>query len=131
MNGQTLAMVQVGAKTAYFPGVVCDSPDAESIRVSLGQAVRVPFDPVSFYLVASVGWPPAQSPDAITSIVQGRRPGVDFSQAGAGWMTVDATLQKELQSNRPTDAVEAGTFTFGGTDRGSGLRLTGKVSCRP
>src|SRR5713226_6668689 len=88
-RGKSLAFVHAGAKTGYFPGVVCESSDPEILTVSLG----VHDDPISFFLAAWVG-PTAPA----TLLVIGHRPGVAFDQNGSGTMTVSSELQNQLHA---------------------------------
>jgi hypothetical protein len=127
-KGKTLALVHVGGKIAYFPGVVCESGDPEIVTVSLGARN----DPVSFYLSVFLG---PQSADGryvspVTSLVVGHRPGISFDQDGRGAVRVSPELQTQLISTRPSAQVTAGTMTFHGTDR-SGMPLDGTVACSP
>ena len=125
-KGKTLAVVHIGGKTAYFPGVVCESSDPEILTVSLG----VHDDPISFYLASFLGPQSADgryvSPE--TSLVNGHRPGIAFDQGGQGTITISSELQAQLRSARPSARISAGTLTFHGKDQ-SGAPLDGTVTC--
>lgn len=125
-RGKTLAVVHLGGKTAYFPGVVCESTDPELISVSLG----VRDDPVSFFLASFLG---PQTPDRryvspLTSLVSGHRPGITFDQQGTGSISVSNDLQAALQGARSSSPVKVGSLSFHGTDR-TGASLNGVVTC--
>jgi hypothetical protein len=125
-KGRALAVVHVGGKTVYFPGVVCDSSDPEILTVSLG----VHDDPISFYLASFLG---PQSADGRyvspgTSLVNGHRLGIAFDQSGQGTITVSTDLQAQLLLARPSALVTGGTLTFHGKDQ-SGVPLDGTVTC--
>jgi len=125
-TGKSLATVQVGAKTANFPGVVCESTDPEVVIVSLG----VHDDPISFFLSAFLG---PRLPDGSyiapgTTLVVGHRPGVAFDQAGSGTLTVSTDLTSELESSRASAAITAGSMSFRGRDS-TGQPLSGSVFC--
>lgn len=125
-RGKTLATVHVDGKTAYFPGVICESADPELITVSVG----VRDDPVSFYLSAFLG---PQSPDGryvspITSLVAGHRPGIAFDQRGSGSVSVSADLKAELQRSTRSATIQVGSLAFRGSDS-SGASLMGTVTC--
>ena len=128
VSGTTLAVVRVAGKTAYFPGVVCESTDPELITVSLG----VRSDPVSFYLASFLG---PQGPDGkyvspVTSLVLGHRPGIAFDQHGSGSVSVSSDLQAALSGTRASSSIKVGSFAFRGTD-GTGAQLSGSVTCSP
>jgi hypothetical protein len=125
-TGKSLAVVHVGAKTIYFPGVVCQSTDPEVVTVFLG----VHDDPVSFYLTAFLG---PLSPNGLyvapeTALVIGHRPGVSFNQDGSGSVNVSSDLQSQLQAIRASGTVTLGTLSFHGTDSGR-EKLSGTVKC--
>ena len=127
-RGKTLATVHVDRKTAYFPGVTCESVDPEVITVSLG----VHDDPVSFYLSAFLG---PQSPDGqyvapSTALVVGHRPGIAFDQRGSGSVSVSSDLRAQLQGSTRSSAIGVGSLAFRGTDS-SGASLMGTVTCAP
>lgn len=124
----TLAAVHVGGKTAYFPGVVCESTDPELIAVSLG----VREDPISFYLASFLG---PQGPDGryiapATTLVLGHRPGIAFDQQGSGSISVSSDLQTALRSTRASSSIKVGSLAFHGTDE-TGAQLSGTVTCSP
>jgi hypothetical protein len=125
-KGMTLAVVHLGGKTAYFPGVTCESTDPELITVSLG----VRDDPVSFYLDSFLG---PQDPDGryvspATTLVLGHRPGIAFDQQGSGSISVSPDLQAALRSTRLSSSINRGNLAFHGTD-GTGAQLSGTVTC--
>ncbi len=127
-KGKTLAVVHVADKTAYFPGVVCESSDPELITVSVG----IRDDPISFYLASFLG---PQAPDGkyispVTSLVLGHRPGIAFDQQGSGPVSVSPKLQAALFGTRQSSSIEIGSLTFRGTDR-TGAHLSGVVMCGP
>lgn len=127
-KGMTLAVVHVGGKTAYFPGVVCESTDPELIAVSLG----LRGDPVSFYLASFLG---PQGPDGRyvspqTSLLIGHRPGITFDQQGTGSISVSPDLQVALGVGRTSSIIKVGTLSFRGND-GTGAQLSGTVTCSP
>jgi hypothetical protein len=127
-RGTTLAIVRVAGKTAYFPGVVCESTDPELITVSLD----VRNDPVSFYLASFLG---PQGPDGkyvspVTSLVLGHRPGITFDQQGSGSVSVSSDLQAALRGTRASSSIKVGSLAFRGTD-GTGAQLSGSVICSP
>lgn len=112
-KGMTLGVVHVGAKTAYFPGVVCESTDPELITVSLG----VRDDPVSFYLSAFLGPRAPQGPDgryvsSVTTLVLGHRPGIAFDQQGSGLVTVSPDMQAALRRTRASSNIKVGSLAF-------------------
>ena len=124
----TLAVVHIGGKTAYFPGVVCESTDPELITVSLG----VRDDPVSFYLASFLG---PQGPDGRyvsprTSLLIGHRPGITFDQQGSGSTSVSPDLQVALGVARTSSSINVGSLSFRGTD-GTGAQLSGTATCSP
>jgi len=125
-KGIALAVVRVAEKTAYFPGVVCESTDPELVTVTLG----VRDDPISFYLASFLG---PQTPDGKyvspeTTLLLGHRPGIAFDQQGSGSISVSSELQAALRSTRASPSIKVGTFAFRGTDR-SGAQLNGTVRC--
>jgi len=127
-KGKTLAVVHVADKTAYFPGVVCESSDPELITVSLGNRD----EPISFYLASFLG---PQAPDGKyilpeTSLVLGHRPGIAFDQQGSGSVSVSTELLAALLSKRHSPSIEIGNLTFRGSDR-TGAKLSGVVMCGP
>jgi hypothetical protein len=125
-TGKSLAAVHVGAKTIYFPGVLCQSTDPGIVAVSLG----VHDDPVSFYLAAFLGplAPDGQYLAPGTVLVVGHRPGVSFDQSGSGSLKVSPDLQRQLQATRPSATITVGTLSFSGTDS-SRAELRGTVNC--
>jgi hypothetical protein len=125
-----MAVVSFKGITAYFPGVTCRSDDPETIRVELGHPISYQVDAISFYLAAFLGpvGVTGNDPPSFTSIVVGHRPGIQFTQAGMGSITVDPRLKGALAASRTTDAVDDGTLTFDGTDS-SHMKLDGSVSC--
>lgn len=127
-TGKSLATVHIGAKTVYFPGVVCQSTDPEVVTVSLG----VHDDPVSFYLAAFLGplSPDGQYLAPATALVVGHRPGVSFNQDGSGSVSVSTDLQKQLQATRISGTVTVGMLSFRGTDS-TREALSGTISCSP
>jgi hypothetical protein len=126
VKGLTIALVRIAEKTAYFPGVVCQSTDPELITVSLG----VRGDPVSFYLASFLG---PQSPGGRyvspeTTLVLGHRPGIAFDQQGFGSIIVSSDLQAALRAVRASPTVAVGSLAFRGIDR-TGALLNGTVKC--
>jgi len=127
-KGKSLAVVHLADKTAYFPGVACESSDPELITVSLG----IRDEPISFYLASFLG---PQAPDGKyvspqTSLVIGHRPGIAFDQQGSGSVSVSPELQVALLSKRQSPSIEIGNLAFRGTDR-TGAQLSGVVMCGP
>jgi hypothetical protein len=127
-RGTTLAVVRVAGKTAYFPGVVCESTDPELITVALG----VRGDPVSYYLAAFLG---PQGPDGkyvspMTTLVLGHRPGIAFDQQGSGSVIVSSELQAALRGGRTSSSIKVGSLGFRGADA-TGALLSGSVTCSP
>jgi hypothetical protein len=124
--GKSLAVVHVGAKTAYFPAVACSASSPEVLTVSLG----VEADRISFYLAAFLG---PQETDGryvapITSLVKGHRPGIVFDQNGSGSVIVSPQLVAQLRVASSTRIIAAGTLSFTGTDV-SRVPLSGNVVC--
>ncbi len=118
----TLAVVRMGGTTAYFPGVTCFSPDPTVIRVQLGDWPTLNYEPIYFFLAASLegSW--------VTAMAGGGRPGFTFDQAGEGSMATDPTLIRQMQRDRPSDEVQLGSLTFRGVDR-TDVAFTGTVRC--
>lgn len=127
-RGKTLATVHLSGRTAYFPGVVCDSSDPELIIASLGNRE----DPISFYLASFLG---PQAPDGtyvspVTSLVVGHRPGMAFDQRGSGSISVSDDLRAALHGARKSSSVTVGSLSFRGID-GTGAELYSVVTCAP
>lgn len=125
-KGVSLAVVHIAGKTAYFPGVVCESTDPELITSSLG----LRDDPISFFMAAFLG---PQGSDGsyvspVTSLLLGHRPGIAFDQNGSGSISVSSELRAALRIPRQSSVINVGSLSFRGKDI-SGAQLVGSVSC--